>query len=89
MIKVIALSNNFLLTAIASSFLCWLASLHHSLLLFVQALFALKLIVSASAWLLDDAIIAILKIDLLQFRFRLIATTIGALVGAGVILCRS
>jgi small multidrug resistance family-3 protein len=89
MIKVIALGNNFLLTAIASSFLCWLASLHHSLLLFVQALFALKLIVSASAWLLDDAIIATLKVDLLQFRFRLIATTIGALVGAGVILCRS
>jgi small multidrug resistance family-3 protein len=89
MIKAIALGNNFLLTAIASSFLCWLASLHHSLLLFVHALFALKLIVSASAWLLDDALIGILKIDLLQFRFRLIATTIGALVGAGVILCRS
>jgi small multidrug resistance family-3 protein len=89
MIKAIALGNNFLLTAIASSFLCWLASLHSSLLLFVQALFALKLIVSASAWLLDDAIIAILKIDLLQFRFRLIASTIGVLVGAGVMLCRS
>jgi small multidrug resistance family-3 protein len=89
MIKAIALGNNFLLTAIASSFLCWLASLHHSLLLFVQALFALKLIISASAWLLDDAIIGILKVDLLQFRFRLIATTIGALVGAGVMLCRS
>jgi small multidrug resistance family-3 protein len=42
MIKAIALGNNFLLTAIASSFLCWLASLHPSLLLFVQALFALK-----------------------------------------------
>ena len=89
MIKAIALGNNFLLTAIASSFLCWLASLHSSLLLFVQALFALKLIISSSAWLLDDAIIAILKIDLLEFRFRLIATTIGALVGAGVMLCRS
>jgi hypothetical protein len=89
MIKAIALGNNFLLTAIASSFLCWLASLHHSLLLFVQALFALKLIISASAWLVDDAIIGILKVDLLQFRFRLIAATIGALVGAGVMLCRS
>ncbi|MEG3923144.1 hypothetical protein QUA07_29150 [Microcoleus sp. T3_A4] len=89
MIKAIALGDSFLLTAIASSFLCWLASLHHSLLLFVQALFALKLIISASAWLLDDAIIAILKINLLQFRFRLIASTIGALVGAGVMLCRS
>ncbi|MEG4409142.1 hypothetical protein [Microcoleus sp. MON2_D5] len=89
MIRAIALGDSFLLTAIASSFLCWLASLHHSLLLFVQALFALKLIVSASAWILDDAIIATLKIDLLQFRFRLIASTIGALVGAGVMLCRS
>jgi len=89
MIKAIALGDSFLLTAIASSFLCWLASLHHSLLLFVQAFFALKLIVSASAWVLDDAIVAILKIDLLQFRFRLIASTIGALVGAGVMLCRS
>jgi hypothetical protein len=28
MIKAIALGNNFLLTAIASSFLCWMASLH-------------------------------------------------------------
>ncbi|MCC3463794.1 MAG: hypothetical protein JGK33_29985 [Microcoleus sp. PH2017_11_PCY_U_A] len=73
MIKAIALGNNFLLTAIASSFLCWMASLHPNLLLFVQALFALKLIVSATAWLLDDAIIAILKIDLLQLRFRLIS----------------
>ena len=89
MIRAIALGDSFLLTAIASSFLCWLASLHHSLLLFVQALFALKLIVSASAWILDDAIIATLKIDLLQFRFRLIASTIGALIGAGVMLCRS
>ncbi len=89
MIKAIALGNNFLLTAIASSFFCWLASLHHSLLLFVQALFVLKFIISASAWLLDDAIIAILKINLLQLRFRLIASTIGALVGAGVMLCRS
>ena len=79
MIKAIALGDSFLLTAITSSFLCWLASLHHSLRLFVQALFALKLIISASAWLLDDAIIAILKINLLQFRFRLIASTIGAL----------
>jgi small multidrug resistance family-3 protein len=54
MTKAIALGNNFLLTAIASSFLCWLASLHPSLLLFVQALFALKFIISATAWLLDD-----------------------------------
>jgi len=89
MIKAIALSNNFVLTAIASSFLCWLASLHPSLMLFVQALFAFKLVVSASAWLLDDAIVAILKISLLQLRYRLIASTIGALVGVGVMLCRS
>ncbi|MEG4535393.1 hypothetical protein [Microcoleus sp. D2_18a_D3] len=89
MIKAIALGNAFLLTAIASSLLCWMASLHPNLLQFVQALFALKLILSCSAWLLDDAIIAILKIDLLQFRFRLIASTVGALVGVGVMLCRS
>ena len=89
MIKAIALGNSFLLTAIASSFLCWLASLHPNALHFVQALFALKLIVSAAAWLLDDAIIAILKVNLLQLRFRLIASTIGVLVGAGVMLCRS
>lgn len=89
MIKAIALGNSFLLTAIASSLLCWLASLHPDLLQFVQALFALKLILSTAAWLLDDAIIAILKINLLQFRFRLIASTVGALVGVGVMLCRS
>ena len=89
MIKAIALGNSFLLTAIASSFLCWMASLHSSLLLFVQALFALKLIVSICAWILDDAIVAVLKINLLQLRFRLIASTIGALVGVGVMLCRS
>lgn len=88
MIKAIALGNNFLLTAIASSFLCWLASLHPSALALVQALFAVKLIISAAAWLLDDAIIAILKISLLQLRFRLIASTIGVLVGVGVMLCR-
>ena len=88
MTKAIALGNNFLLTAIASSFLCWLASLHPSLLLFVQALFALKLIISMAAWILDDAIVAILKIELLQLRFRLIASTIGALVGVGIMLCR-
>lgn len=89
MIKAITLGNNFLLTAIASSFLCWMASLHPSLLMFVQALFALKLIISATVWVLDDAIIAILKINLLQLRFRLIASTLGALVGLGVMLCRS
>lgn len=89
MIKAIALGNFFLLTAIASSFLCWLASLHLSLLHFVQALFALKLVASVSAWILDDALVALLKIDLLQLRFRLIASTIGALVGVGVMLCRS
>ena len=89
MIRAIALGNSFLLTAIASSFLCWLASLHPSVLVVVQTLFALKLIISAAAWVLDDAIIAILKINLLQFRFRLISTTIGALVGLGVMLCRS
>lgn len=89
MTKAIALGNNFLLTAIASSFLCWLASLHPSLLMFVQALFALKLIVSVAIWILDDAIVAVLKIELLQLRFRLIASTIGALVGVGVMLCRS
>jgi small multidrug resistance family-3 protein len=88
MTKAIALGNNFVLTAIASSFLCWLASLHPSLLLFVQALFALKLIISVSAWILDDAIVALLKIDLMQLRFRLIASTIGAIVGVGVMLCR-
>jgi small multidrug resistance family-3 protein len=89
MIKAIALGNNFLLTAIASSFLCWLASLHPSLLYFVQALFALKLVVSISAWVLDDALVALLKIDLMQLQFRLVAGTIGALVGVGVMLCRS
>jgi small multidrug resistance family-3 protein len=81
MTKAIALGNNFLLTAIASSFLCWLASLHPSLLLFVQALFALKLIISATAWLLDDAIIAILRIDLLyQFHKRLLHLVSGIFV---------
>ncbi len=89
MIKAIALGNNFLLTAIASSFLCWLASLHFSLLHFVQALFVLKLVISISAWILDDALVAILKISLMQLRFRLVASTIGALVGVGVMLCRS
>jgi hypothetical protein len=52
-------------------------------------LFSFLLIISATAWLLDDAIIAILGIELLQFRFRLIASTVGALVGVGVMLCRS
>jgi len=89
MIKAIAFGNNFLLTAIASSFLCWLASLHFSLLHFVQALFPLKLVVSISAWILDDALVTILKISLMQLRFRLVASTIGALVGVGVMLCRS
>jgi small multidrug resistance family-3 protein len=89
MIKAIALGNNFLLTAIASSFLCWLASLHHSLLLFVQALFASNSSSAPLLGLLDDAIIALLKIDLLEFRFRLIVSTVGALVGVGVMLCRS
>lgn len=87
--RAIALGNNFLLTAIASSFLCWLASLHPNLLLLVQTLFALKLIVSASAWLLDDFIVRILKIDLLELRGRLIASTIASLIGLGVILCRA
>ncbi|MGL5060488.1 MAG: hypothetical protein ACRC62_10965 [Microcoleus sp.] len=87
--RAIALGNNFLLTAIASSFLCWLASLHPNLLALVQALFILKLIVSASAWLLDDFIVRVLKIDLLELRGRLIASTIAALIGMGVILCRA
>jgi small multidrug resistance family-3 protein len=89
MMRAIALGNNFLLTAIASSFLCWLASLNPNLLLLVQALFALKLIVSASAWLLDDFIVRVLKIDLLELRGRLIASTIASLIGLGVILCRA
>ncbi|MEG4806661.1 hypothetical protein QUA82_02920 [Microcoleus sp. F8-D3] len=55
----------------------------------MQAIFALKLIISASAWLLDDAIIAILKVDLMQFRFRLISSSVAALIGLGVMLCRS
>ena len=88
MIKAIALGNNFLLTAIASSFLCWLASLHPSLLYFVQALFALKLILSALAWVVDDALVRILKIDLMELRFRLIVSSVAALVGVGVSLCR-
>ncbi|MBE9124246.1 MULTISPECIES: hypothetical protein [Microcoleaceae] len=88
MIKAIALTNNFVLTAIASSFLCWLASLHLSLLYFVQALFALKLIISATAWVVDDALVRLLKIDLMELRFRLIVSTIAALVGVGVMLCR-
>ena len=89
MIKATALLNNFVMTAVAASFLCWLATLHPSLLLFVQALFAIKLIISVAAWVLDDAIVAILKVDLLQLRFRLIASTVGVLVGVGVMLCRS
>ena len=87
--RAIALGNNFLLTAIASSFLCWLASLHHNLLVLVQALFALKLVISAAAWVLDDFIVRVLKIDLLELRGRLIASTIGALIGVGVMLCRA
>jgi hypothetical protein len=89
MIKAIALGNSFALTAIASSLLCWAASLDSALLQLVQALFALKLIISASAWLLDDAVVAILGIDLMQFRFRLISSSIAALIGLGVMLCRS
>ncbi|MCU0544860.1 MAG: hypothetical protein MUE44_22265 [Oscillatoriaceae cyanobacterium Prado104] len=86
--RAIALGNNFLLTAIASSFLCWLASLHPNLLLLVQALFVLKLLISAAAWLLDDFIVRALQIDLLELRGRLIATAIGTLIGVGVMLCR-
>lgn len=89
MTRATASLNTFLMVAVASSFFCWLATLHPQALHFIRAIYALLLCLWALGWILDDALIARFKIDVLQYRAILVGSAVGIAIGLGVILCRS
>jgi len=89
MTKATATLNTFVMVAVASSFFCWLATLHPTALHFIRAVYALTLCLWALGWILDDALIVKFKIDVLQYRAVLVGSGVGIAIGLGVILCRS
>ncbi|MEG4287289.1 hypothetical protein QUB68_29710 [Microcoleus sp. A006_D1] len=89
MTRATATLNTFVMVAVASSLVTWLATLHPTALHFIRALYALTLCLWALGWILDDALIARFKIDVLQYRGILVGSGVAITFGLGVILCRS
>ena len=89
MTKAIAIINDFLVLAIASSFLCWIASLHPQALALVRAVYMIFALLWMLSWVLDDWLVARLKINAITLQGVLVLSLAASVVGLGVILCRS
>jgi small multidrug resistance family-3 protein len=89
MTKAIAILNDFLMVAIASSFLCWLASLHPFALAFVRAIYIIFAVLWMLSWVLDDWLVARLKINAQELQGILCLGFAAAACGLGVMICRS
>jgi hypothetical protein len=89
MTKAHAILNDFLMVAIASSFLCWLASLHPQALVLVRAIYIIFAVLWMLSWVLDDWLIARLKINALNLQGILCLGFAAVALGLGVMICRS
>jgi hypothetical protein len=89
MTKAIAIINDFLVLAIASSFLCWIASLHPQALALVRAVYMIFALLWMLSWVLDDWLVARLKINTITLQGVLVLSLAASVVGVGVMLCRS
>ncbi len=89
MTKAIAIINDFLILAIASSFLCWVASLHPQALALVRAVYVIFALLWMLSWVLDDWLVARLKINAITLQGVLVLGLAASVVGLGVMLCRS
>jgi small multidrug resistance family-3 protein len=89
MTKAIAILNDFLMIAIASSFLCWLASLHPQALVLVRAVYVIFAVLWMLSWILDDWLVARLKINVLNLQGILCLGFAAAVIGLGVMICRA
>ncbi|MEG3842975.1 hypothetical protein [Microcoleus sp. herbarium14] len=89
MTKAIAIINDFLVLAIASSFLCWIASLHPQALALVRAVYVIFALLWMLSWVLDDWLVARLKINTITLQGVLVLGLAASVVGLGVMLCRS
>ncbi|MEK0196399.1 hypothetical protein [Microcoleus anatoxicus] len=89
MTKAIAMLNDFLMLAIASSFLCWIASLHPQALTLVRAVYVVFALLWMLSWMLDDWLVLRLRVDILTLQGVLVLGLSASVVGLGVMLCRS
>jgi hypothetical protein len=89
MTKAIALINDFLMLAIASSFLCWMASLHPQALALVRAVYVIFALLWMLSWMLDDWLVLRLRVNILTLQGVLVLGLSASVVGLGVMLCRS
>lgn len=89
MTKAIAIINDFLMVAVASSFLCWLASLHPQALALVRAVYIIFAVFWMLSWVLDDWLVAKLKIKPMDLQGILCLGFAAAAIGLGVMTCRS
>lgn len=88
MTKAIAILNNFLMVAVASSFLSWLASLHPNALAFVRACYVIFAVLWMMSWILDDWLIKKLSVNAIDLQGILCLGFAATAVGLGVMLCR-
>jgi small multidrug resistance family-3 protein len=89
MTKAVAILNDFLMVAIASSFFCWLASLHPQALVLVKAIYIIFAVLWMLSWVLDDWLVTRLKINLLNLQGILCLGFAAVALGLGVMICRS
>ena len=89
MTKAIALINDFLMLAIASSFLCWMASLHPQVLNLVRAVYVVFALLWMLSWMLDDWLVLRLRVNILTLQGVLVSGLAASAIGLGVMLCRS
>ncbi|AFZ11005.1 hypothetical protein Osc7112_6928 (plasmid) [Oscillatoria nigro-viridis PCC 7112] len=89
MTKAIAILNDFLMVAVASSFLCWVASLHPNALALVRAVYIIFAVLWMLSWALDDWLVVRLKIKLCDLQGILCLGFAAAAIGLGVMICRA
>lgn len=85
--KAMHLINAFLAGCIAFSFLGWIASLHPTALKIISVLLITAIICWGLAWILDDALMARLKISPDNWQAILVGSLAMLLIGLGAVIC--
>jgi small multidrug resistance family-3 protein len=85
--RAIHLANYFVAGCIASSFFCWVASLHPMTARAIAFLAAATFILWGLCWLLDFSVSGWLKISVNTLQAVLLASLAATVMGAGVWLC--
>lgn len=87
MARILHLIGLFLVGCIASSLISWLATLHPLAYKSATFVYVLAVLTWGICWILDDAVVKLLRTDLITYRAFLLGLAATILIGLGVTVC--